>query len=143
MCRNLLNLSNQTETKMKNFEELKEKILTAAKAERACNEEYKKAYSSENMSDLCDVIKRNFNWCCDHGVLTPELIENYKSYFSENGIYHNENVRNAYLLASGSSTVESYDSSMVEAFDNSKVISFDNSTVRAFASSNVKTFSTI
>ena len=120
---------------MEKFNELKEKILRVAKNQSACSEQYKRAYSSKTIHDLCTVIRDNFHWCCNHSVLTPEIIETYKADFAENGIYHNENVSGAYLIASGSSTVRAYGSSTV--------IASDSSTVRAYGSSYVNNYSLI
>ena len=118
---------------MKNFEELKEKILTAAKAASACTEQYKRAYGTNSMVELCNVVKDNFHWCCSRGVLTGELIDEYKSDFSTNGIFHNENCDRAYLLATGNSTVRAYGNSTVKANGNSTVRAYDNSYINSYS----------
>ena len=111
LFRSMFNFDETKRTDMKNFEELKEKILTAAKAASACTEQYKRAYGTNSMVELCNVVKDNFRWCCLSGVLTGELIDEYNSDFSTNGIFHNENCDRVYLLATGNSTVTAYGNS--------------------------------
>ena len=125
---------------MERFNELKEKILRVSKDQSACSEQYKRAYSAETMSDLCTVIKDNFNWCCNNEVLTGSLIGEFKIEFAKENIFHNENVKGAYLIASGSSTVIAYGSSTVRAYDSSTVEAYDSSTVRASGSSTVRAY---
>lgn len=43
-----------------NFETIKSEILRRAKEAHACTEQYSRAYKSENMAQLCAVIKDNF-----------------------------------------------------------------------------------
>ena len=112
---------------MKQFEEIKKEILERAHKAGACTEQYKRAYQSDNLETLCNVIKDNFWWCCRNNVLDGELIDKYKEIFSENKIYHNVSVESGWLLASGNSTVEAYGNSTVEAYDNSTVKAYDNS----------------
>ena len=112
---------------MKQFEEIKKEILERAHNARACTIQYKRAYQSENLETLCNVIKDNFWWCCRNNVLDGELIDKYKKIFSDNKIYHNVSIKSGFLLASGNSTVEAYDNSTVQAYGNSTVKAYDNS----------------
>ena len=112
---------------MKQFEEIKKEILERAHNARACTIQYKRAYQSENLETLCNVIKDNFWWCCRNNVLDGELIDKYKKIFSDNKIYHNVSIKSGFLLASGNSTVEASGNSTVKAYDNSTVEAYDNS----------------
>ena len=123
---------------MKQFEEIKKEILERAHNARACTIQYKRAYQSENLETLCNVIKDNFWWCCRNNVLDGELIDKYKKIFSDNKIYHNVSIKSGFLLASGNSTVEASGNSTVEASGNSTVKAYDNSTVEASGNSTVK-----
>ena len=125
---------------MKQFEEIKKEILERARNARACTIQYKRAYQSENLETLCNVIKDNFWWCCRNNVLDGELIDKYKKIFSDNKIYHNVSIKSGFLLASGNSTVEAYGNSTVEASGNSTVEAYGNSTVEAYGNSTVKAF---
>ena len=122
---------------MNQFEEIKNEILERARKARACSGQYKRAYQSENIETLCDVIKDNFWWCCRNDVLDGELIDNYGEIFSENKIYHNVSVKNGFLLVSGNSTVKAYGNSTVEAYDRSTVEAYNKSTVDAHGDSTV------
>ena len=123
---------------MKQFEEIKKEILERAHNARACTIQYKRAYQSENLETLCNVIKDNFWWCCRNNVLDGELIDKYKKIFSDNKIYHNVSIKSGFLLASGNSTVEASGNSTVKAYDNSTVKAYDNSTVEASDNSTVE-----
>ena len=120
---------------MKQFEEIKKEILERAHNARACTIQYKRAYQSENLETLCNVIKDNFWWCCRNNVLDGELIDKYKKIFSDNKIYHNVSIKSGFLLASGNSTVEASGNSTVKAYDNSTVKASGNSTVKASGNS--------
>ena len=125
---------------MKQFEEIKKEILERAHNARACTIQYKRAYQSENLETLCNVIKDNFWWCCRNNVLDGELIDKYKKIFSDNKIYHNVSIKSGFLLASGNSTVQAFGNSTVQASGNSTVQAFGNSTVQAFDNSTVKAY---
>ena len=112
---------------MKQFEEIKKEILERAHNARACTIQYKRAYQSENLETLCNVIKDNFWWCCRNNVLDGELIDKYKKIFSDNKIYHNVSIKSGFLLASGNSTVQASGNSTVQAYGNSTVKAFGNS----------------
>ena len=128
---------------MKQFEEIKKEILERAHNARACTIQYKRAYQSENLETLCNVIKDNFWWCCRNNVLYGELIDKYKKIFSDNKIYHNVSIKSGFLLASNNSTVGAYGNSTVKAFGNSTVNAYDNSTVEAYDNSYINCRSTI
>ena len=131
---------------MKQFEEIKKEILERAHNARACTIQYKRAYQSENLETLCNVIKDNFWWCCRNNVLDGELIDKYKKIFSDNKIYHNVSIKSGFLLASGNSTVEAYDNSTVEASGNSYIncrstiecVLKDNSIVRKWDTNTIQ-----
>ena len=131
---------------MKQFEEIKKEILERAHNARACTIQYKRAYQSENLETLCNVIKDNFWWCCRNNVLDGELIDKYKKIFSDNKIYHNVSIKSGFLLASGNSTVQAYDNSTVEAYDNSYIncrstiecVLKDNSIVRKWDTNTIQ-----
>ena len=131
---------------MKQFEEIKKEILERAHKAGACTEQYKRAYQSDNLETLCNVIKDNFWWCCRNNVLDGELIDKYKEIFSENKIYHNVSVESGWLLASGNSTVEAYGNSTVEAYGNSYIncrstiecVIKDNSIVRRWDTNTIQ-----
>ena len=128
---------------MKQFEEIKKEILERAHNARACTIQYKRAYQSENLETLCNVIKDNFWWCCRNNVLDGELIDKYKKIFSDNKIYHNVSIKSGFLLASGNSTVQASGNSTVKAFGDSTVNAFGNSTVEAYDNSYINCRSTI
>lgn len=131
---------------MKQFEEIKKEILERAHNARACTIQYKRAYQSENLETLCNVIKDNFWWCCRNNVLDGELIDKYKKIFSDNKIYHNVSIKSGFLLASGNSTVEASDNSTVKAYDNSYIncrstiecVLKDNSIVRKWDTNTIQ-----
>lgn len=131
---------------MKQFEEIKKEILERAHNARACTIQYKRAYQSENLETLCNVIKDNFWWCCRNNVLDGELIDKYKKIFSDNKIYHNVSIKSGFLLASGNSTVEASGNSTVKAYDNSYIncrstiecVLKDNSIVRKWDTNTIQ-----
>ena len=131
---------------MKQFEEIKKEILERAHNARACTIQYKRAYQSENLETLCNVIKDNFWWCCRNNVLDGELIDKYKKIFSDNKIYHNVSIKSGFLLTSGNSTVEASGNSTVEAYDNSYIncrstiecVLKDNSIVRKWDTNTIQ-----
>lgn len=130
-----------------NFNEIKQEILRRAKEARACKHEYGRAYAAENLSELSQVIKDNFDWVCDYGVLTVDLIEQYKEDFSTNDIYANQNVKSGYLLCSnatvevyGSATIVAHDSANVEAYGNTTVTACDSATIVAHDNAKVRAY---
>lgn len=130
------------------FTKIKSEILKRYKEAYAFRDEYRKAYGSETIQELMQVIKDNFAWSAKKQIIDAELIAEYANEFNKNNIYCNVDVSNGYLLASGHSTVEAsgnstviaIDSSTVKAYGNSKVEAFNNSTVKVCDSSTVKAF---
>ena len=130
-----------------NFETIKSEILRRAKEAHACTEQFSRAYKSENMAQLCTVIKDNFRWACNNKVLTVDLLEQYKIEFSEHEIYVNVSVERGFMLcdsatveAYGNATVEAYDSATVEACDNATVEACDSATVKAYGNATVEAY---
>ena len=122
------------------FEEFKKIILDCAKKAAACTEQYRRAYSSESFKELTTVIRDNFFWCVNNDVITGELIDEYKQEFADGGIWHNENVTEGYMIATGSATVDASGSATVDAYGSATVRASDNVTVKAFGSATVKAY---
>lgn len=123
----------------KRFKELKEVILKRAKEGSACHEQYRRAYLSETLPELMQVVKDNFLWACNFKVITPGLMERYREEFAGNGIYLNVDVKSGYLLcrsatvsASGSATVKAFGDATVSAFGDAIVSASGNAMVKAF-----------
>ncbi len=123
---------------MKQFEEIKKEILERAHNARACTIQYKRAYQSENLETLCNVIKNNFWWCCRNNVLDGELIDKYKKIFSDNKIYHNVSIKSGFLLASGNSTVEASGNSYINCRSTIECVLKDNSIVRKWDTNTIQ-----
>lgn len=130
-----------------NFNEIKQEILRRAKKANACKPEYRRVCIAGNLFELSQVIKDNFDWACIQGVLTVDLIEQYKEDFSANDIYANQDIKSGYLLCSnatvearGNAIVRAYGNSIVEAYDNAKVEAFDSTTVRAYDSTMIQAY---
>ena len=117
---------------MERFEEFKKIILERARAAEACREQYGRAYKAEDFPQLMEVIRDNFHWATRHTVIDGDLIDTYKEEFNEGKIWHNEDVRDGFLLAYGSSTVRAYGSSTVEACDSSTVRAYDSSYICSY-----------
>ena len=117
---------------MERFEELKKIILERAHAAGACREQYGRAYKAENLADLMAVVRDNFYWAVNTSVIDGELIDTYKSEFNEGRIWHNENISEGCLLASGSATVEAYDSATVGAYGSATVRACGGARVRGW-----------
>ena len=120
-------------TQKTDFEDIKAEILNRAKAAKACTEQYRRAYKSETLQELCSVIKDNFNWCFNNKVITSNLLMQYREDFAQNDIFINISVRSGFLLcdnatvkACGNATVEAWDNATVEAWDNVTVEACDN-----------------
>ena len=132
--------------KESNFEQIKKIILQKAKENGACQSEYRRALKSTNITEICQILKDNFNWGCCHGVITSEFIEQFKDDFAINEIFVNTNVVKGFVIASGSATVWASDSATVwasgsatvRAFDSATVWASDSATVRASGSATVR-----
>ena len=97
-----------------NFEAIKSEILRRAKEAQACTEQYGRAYKSETIAELMNVVKDNFHWACNYKVITVDLIEQYREDFAANDIFVNVSVERGYLLCD-SATVKAWGSATVEA----------------------------
>lgn len=117
-------------TDKETFEEIKREILRRARVARACMEQYRRAYESETMAELCQVIKDNFWWACRHQVIDTALLKQYEPDFAENDIYVNVSVSKGYLLCDNA-TVRAYGNAKVTADNNAAVVACNNATVTA------------
>ena len=120
-----------------NFEAIKAEILNRAKAAHACIEQYGRAYKSETLYELCNVIKDNFHWCSNNKVITSDLLMQYREDFAQNDIFINISIRSGFLLC-GNATVEAWDNVTVEACGNATVEACGNATVEACDNATVK-----
>ena len=109
----------------KRFKDLKEEILERAKMASACREQYGRAYRSETLAELMQVVKDNFHWACDNKVVTPLLVEIYREEFAGNDIFLNVDVESGFLLcdnasveACGNAYISSYHKIKCELHDN-------------------------
>ena len=134
-------------TQKTDFEDIKAEILNRAKAAKACTEQYRRAYKSETLQELCSVIKDNFNWCFNNKVITSDLLMQYREDFAQNDIFINISVRSGFLLcdnvtvkARGNATVKAYGNATVEACDDATVEACDNATVKARGNATVKAY---
>ena len=125
---------------MERFEELKKIILERAREAHACREQYGRAYMAENFQQLMEVVRDNFCWAVNNSVIDGALIDTYRDEFNAGKIWHNEDVTDGFLLASGNATVRAYGNSTVEAYGNSTVEAYDNSTVRACGNATVRAY---
>jgi hypothetical protein len=125
---------------LETFLELKNMAIQLATEKSACDSQLKRVVNSNSFAELCEVIKDNFNWCCNTGILTAEIILKYDKHFADNKIFANVNITEGFLLASDSATVEAYDSATVMAFDSATVEAFDSATVEAYGSATVEAF---
>ena len=131
----------------KRFKDLKEVILKRAKMASACKGQYGRAYRSETLAELMQVVKDNFHWACDSKVVTPLLVEIYREEFAGNDIFLDVDVESGFLLcgnasveASGNASVEAYGNASVEAYGNASVKAYDNASVEAYNNASVKAY---
>ena len=126
---------------MERFEELKKEILRRAHEAHACTEQYGRAYKSETLDGLMQVVRDNFHWCCNNKVLDGALIDAYREEFNAGKIWHNEEaITDGFMLASDSASVEAYDSASVEAYGSASVRAYDSASVRAYGSASVEAY---
>ena len=125
------NNNNQPIMSADKFTEIKTEILRRARENNACREQYGRAYNSNNLAELMQVVKDNFNWACANHVITPDLIETYRTEFSDHEIYLNTDVEKGFLLCNtarvkawGNATVEAYGNATVEAWGNAYCMSY-------------------
>ena len=123
---------------MKTFEEFKEQILSLSKEANACKSQYERAYKSTTFAELFQVIKDNWNYACENGIITGEIIDSVKEEANKCEVWHNESVSCGYMLASGSATVEAWGSATVKAWDSATVKAWDSATVKASGSATVE-----
>ena len=122
---------------MERFEELKKIILERARNASACREQYGRAYRAENLEELMQVVRDNFRWACNNRVIDSDIVDAYRDEFATGKIWHNENITEGFLIASGSATVIASDSATVIAYDSATVIASGSATVRAYGSATV------
>jgi hypothetical protein len=120
------------------FKEFKKEILRRAKEANACTEQYRRAYQSNDLVELMQVIKDNFDFAVRRKVIDPSLIETHKEQFNANQIYCNVDVSEGFLLASGNVTVKAWGNATVEASGNATVEAWGNATVEAWDNATVK-----
>ena len=107
------------ETGTTRFEELKKEILIRAHKAEACREQYGRAYGAETLDALMEVVRYNFDWCCNNDVLDGDIIDRYKAEFNAGKIWHNEaRVTDGMLLL---------DNSSAELWGNSRAVLWENS----------------
>ena len=123
---------------MERFEELKKIILERARNASACKEQYGRAYRADNLEELMQVVRDNFRWACNNGVIDGDTVDAYRDEFATGKIWHNENITEGFLIASGSATVEASGSATVEAYDSATVEAYDSATVEAYGSATVE-----
>ena len=139
-CEKTCPMYQYAEEKKTKFQEIKSEILKRAKEKKACKDEYKRAYKSETIQELCTVIKGNFFWCCGNNVLTAEFIELYKDEFEKNEIYCNKGRIGGFTLLTGNSQRSFYGSAIVFAKDNSYVMAYGDTRVFACDNSTVELY---
>ena len=133
---------------MERFEELKKIILERARNASACREQYGRAYRAENLEELMQVVRDNFRWACNNRVIDSDIVDAYRDEFATGKIWHNENITEGFLIASGSATVEAsgsatvmaYGSATVKAYDSATVMASDSATVMAYGSATVMAY---
>ena len=125
---------------MERFEELKKIILERARNASACKEQYGRAYRADNLEELMQVVRDNFWWACNNGVIDGDTVDAYRDEFATGKIWHNENITEGFLIASGSATVEASGSATVEAYDSATVMASGSATVEAYDSATVEAY---
>ena len=121
------------------FNEIKTEILARAKEADACAEQYCRAYKSESLAELMQVVKDNFGWAYIHEVITPSLIKKYRAEFAENNIRLNVDANSGFILchnaaveASGDAAVFAWGNASVKAWGNAAVKAWGNAAVKAY-----------
>jgi hypothetical protein len=123
---------------MKTFETFKNYIVTKAKELNACEEQFKKAYKSENYQELLKVITDNANWCYSNKLVNTEILANVPDEeLVEANIYVNKQnvIQEEGLAYYYSSTSEHYDSSTSKHYDSSTSEHYGSSTSKHYDSS--------
>ena len=114
------------------FRVLKEELLERAHKAGACMKQYSRAYRSQSLKELMDVVKDNFSWVVENRVLDGKFIDKWSVEFSVNEIWHNQSVSRGYLIASGNTRVIAYDNTRVIAYDNTTVEAYNNTYVSSW-----------
>ena len=95
------------------FRVLKEELLERAHKAGACRAQYSRAYGAQTLEELMQVVRDNFWWACYNRVIDGDIVDAYRDEFATGKIWHNENITEGFLIASGSATVEAYGSAYV------------------------------
>ena len=132
---------NQQNKDMERFEELKKIILERARNASACMEQYGRAYRAENLEELMQVVRDNFRWACNNRVIDSDIVDAYRDEFATGKIWHNENITEGFLIASGSATVIASGSATVIAYGSATVEASGSATVEASGSAYVCSWS--
>jgi len=120
---------------MTNFDSVKAKVLSIAKEKQACADQSDRARNASTIEELLQVVKDNFIWSCNNGILSPEMIEEFGiEVLNANKLYVNQNASEGFLLAFGSATVRASGSATVTAFDSATVRAFDSAYINSYSS---------
>ena len=111
------------------FRVLKEELLERAHKAGACRAQYSRAYGAQTLEELMQVVRDNFWWACYNRVIDGDIVDAYRDEFATGKIWHNENITEGFLIASGSATVEAYDSATVEAYGSATVEAYGSAYV--------------
>ncbi|WP_284464904.1 hypothetical protein [Chryseobacterium sp.] len=68
-----------------------EYILKEMKAFSPCKEGFEKAYKDMSMKSLCELFFMNSDWSLKQNFPTKEVLEKYRGYYEQYGIYYNQN----------------------------------------------------
>jgi len=120
------------------FSIFKSEIVKRCKDQNACKPEFKRILESGTFPDIFVVLKDNFFWAINHGVIDVTILESVKGEAAESAVFVNENVTYGYLLAGGNATVKAWDNATVEAGGNATVEAGGNATVKAWDNATVE-----
>ena len=123
-----------------NYKEFKSEILTRARSASACEAQYKRAYEAKDFAALFAVIKDNFVYCCNNGIIDAPLLEQVREDADKCDVWLNVNASSGFLLAYDSATVKATGSATVKATGSATVKAYDSATVKAYDSATVKTY---
>ena len=127
-----------------NYEQIKETLVARGKEKSACADQYKRLLKASNIQEVLKVVADNFVWCCNHGVIEPELLTAIgNEELNKANIWFNQNANSGYLYAYGSATVRAYGSATVIASDSATVIASDSATVEASGSAYINSYSNV
>ena len=79
----------------KTFDNFKNYIIEAGKSNNACKDEFNRVLTSDNFTQLFDVIKNNFHWCFQYKkILNSEILLQYVelAYLNNEGFYVNQKI---------------------------------------------------